>query len=68
MHGSVSYKNVAISLLYLYRKACVAIMQHKRATAASMLQNGISLNTKCDNMVGFAKSGHKCNISTVKES
>ena len=35
-----------------------AIMQHRRATAASMFQNGISRNTKCDNMVGFPKSSH----------
>ena len=48
MHGRVSYKTVAISLLYLYSKSCVAMMQHRRITAASMLQNGISLNTKCN--------------------
>ena len=35
-------------------------MQHRRATAASMFQNGISRNTKCDNMVGFPKSSHIC--------
>ena len=33
-------------------------MQHRRATAASMFQNSISQNTKCDNMVGFPKSSH----------
>ena len=55
MHSRVSYKTVAISLLYLYG---MAIMQHRRTTAASMLQNGISQNTKCDTMVGFSKSGH----------
>ena len=33
-------------------------MQHRRATAASMFQNGISRNTKCDNMVDFPKSSH----------
>ena len=58
MHGRVSYKTVAISLLYLYSKSCVAIMQHRRATAASMFQNGISQNTKCDNLDSFPKSSH----------
>ena len=58
MHGRVSYKTVAISLLYLYDKFCMAIMQDRRTTAASMLQNGISQNTKCDIMVGFPKSAH----------
>ena len=36
-------------------------MQHRKITAASMLQNGISLNAKCDIiiiMVSFPKSGH----------
>ena len=66
MHGRVSYKTVAISLLYLYSKSCVAIMQHRRATAASMLQNGISRNTKWDNMVGFPKSDHKCDLKHLK--
>ena len=33
-------------------------MQHRRATAASMFQNGISRNTKCDIIVGFPKSSH----------
>ena len=33
-------------------------MQHRRTTAASMFQNGISRNTKCDIMVGFPKSSH----------
>ena len=33
-------------------------MQHRRATAASMFQNGISRNTNCDIMVGFHKSSH----------
>ena len=37
----------------------MAIMQHRRATTASMFQNGISRNTKCDIMVGFPKSSHK---------
>ena len=59
MHGRVNYKTVAISLLYLYSKSFMAIMQHKRTTAASMLQNGISQNTKCDVIVCFSKSGHK---------
>ena len=59
LHGRVSYETVAISLLYLYSKSCVAIMQHRRATAASMFQNGISRNTKCDIMVSFPKSSHK---------
>ena len=36
----------------------MAIMQYRRATAASMFQDGISRNTKCDNLVGFLKSGH----------
>ena len=58
MHSRVSYKTVAISLPYLYSKSCVAIIQHRRTTAASLLQNGISRNTKCDIMVGFPKSGH----------
>ena len=53
LHGRVSYEIVAIRLLYLYGKSCVAIMQHRRATAASMFQNSISRNTKCDIMVGF---------------
>ena len=56
MHDRVSYKTVAISLLYLYSKSCMAIMQHRRTTVASMLQNGISRNTKCDIMVSFPKS------------
>ena len=58
MHGRVSYETVVIRLLYLYSKSCVAIMQHRRATAALMFQNGISQNTKCDNLVGFPKSSH----------
>ena len=58
MHGRVSYKTVAICLFYLYSKSCVAIIQHRRVTAASMLQNDISRNTKCDIMVSFPKSGH----------
>ena len=58
MHGRVSDETVAISLLHVYSKSCVAIMQHRRATAASMFQNGISRNTKCDNLVGFPKSSH----------
>ena len=33
-------------------------MQHRRTTAASIFQNGISQNTKCDIMVGFPKSSH----------
>ena len=33
-------------------------MQHRRTTAASMFQNGISRNTKCDIMVSFPKSSH----------
>ena len=53
MHGRVSYETVAISLLYVYSKSCVAIMQHRRSALASMLQNGISRNTKFDIMVGF---------------
>ena len=32
-------------------------MQHRRATAASLFQNGISRNTKCDIMAGFS---HRC--------
>ena len=35
-------------------------MQHRRATATLMLQNGISRNTECDIMVGFPKSSHIC--------
>ena len=62
MYDKVSYETVAISLLYLYSKSCVAIMCHRRTTDASMFQNGISQNTKCDNLVGFPKSGHICNI------
>ena len=58
LHVRVSYEIVAISLLYLYSKSCVAIMLHRRATAASMFQNGISRNTKCDIIVGFPKSYH----------
>ena len=58
LHSRVSYETVAISLLYLYSKSCVAIMQHRGAKAASMLQNGISQNTKCDIMVSFPKSSH----------
>ena len=38
-------------------------MQHRRATAASMFQNGISRNTDCDIMLGFHKSSH--NSSTL---
>ena len=68
MHGRVSYKTVAISLLYLYSKSCMAIMQHRRITAASMLQNGISRNTKCDTRVGFPKSGHICFTLTTRNS
>ena len=64
LHGRVSYETVAISLLYLYSKSYVAIMQHRRTTADSMFQNGISRNTKCDIMVGFPKSSHICvNVS-----
>ena len=65
MHDRVNYKTVTISLFYLhvYSKSCVAIMQHRRTTAASMLQNGISRNTKCDIMVGFPKSGHIYRLS-----
>ena len=37
MHSRVSYETVAIRLLYLYSKSCMAIMQHRRITAASML-------------------------------
>ena len=39
-------------------------MQHRRATAASIFQNGISQNTKCNNLVGFPKSSHICNCRT----
>ena len=49
---------VAISLLYLYNKSCMAIMQHRRTTAASEFQNSISRNTKCDNVVSFSKFSH----------
>ena len=62
MHSRVSYETVAIRLLYLYNNSCVAIMQHRRATAASMFQNGISQNAKCDIMVGFHKFSHICII------
>ena len=34
----------------------MAIIQHRRATAASMFKNGISRNTKCDNLVSFPNS------------
>ena len=33
-------------------------MHHRRTTSASVFQNGISRNTKCDNLVGFPKSSH----------
>ena len=48
------YETLAISLFYLYGKSCMAIMQHRGTTAASMFQNCISRNTKCDNFVGFS--------------
>ena len=59
LHSRVIFETVAISLLYLYSKSCVAIMQHRRTTVASMFKIGISRNTKCDIMVGFTKSSHK---------
>ena len=40
----------------------MAIAQHRGTTAASMFQNGISRNTKCDNLVGFCKSSHKYGV------
>ena len=52
--GRVSYETVAINLLYFYSKSCMAIMQHRRVTAASTFQNDISRNTKCDNLVKFS--------------
>ena len=58
MHSRVSYRTLAIILLYLFGKSCVTILQHRRTTAASVLQNGISCNTKCDIMVDFLKSSH----------
>ena len=36
----------------------MVIMQHRRNTAASVFQNSISQNTKCDIMVGFSESRH----------
>ena len=58
LHGRINYETVAISLLYLYSKSCITIMQHKRTKVASMFQNSISWNTKCDNLVGFSKTSH----------
>ena len=61
LHGRISYETLAISLLYLYSiiLSCMAIMQHRRTTAASIFQNGSHfLNTKCNNFVGFSKSDH----------
>ena len=40
-------------------------MQHRRATAASLFQNGISQNTKCDNLVGVSKSSHILIITRI---
>ena len=37
----------------------MATMQHKKITVVSIFVIGISQNTKCDNLVGFPKSGHK---------
>ena len=36
----------------------MVIMQHRKTTAASMVQNSISQNARCDIMVGFPKSSH----------
>ena len=56
LHGRVSYETLSVSLLYLYSISCVAIMQYRRSTAASIFQNGShSLKYK---MVGFSKSSH----------
>ena len=46
----------------------MAIIQHRRATAASMFKNSISRNTKCDNLVGFPKSSHIYIDSTALKS
>ena len=53
-----SYKILANTLLYFYSESSVATIWHKRATVALIFQIGISRNTKCDNSVGFSKSGH----------
>ena len=42
LHGRINYETVAISLLYLYSKSCITVMQHKRTKVASMFQNSIS--------------------------
>ena len=36
----------------------VATLHHQRSTAHSIFKIRISRNTKCDNLVGFPKSGH----------
>ena len=37
----------------------MATMKHRKATVASIFQNGTSQNAICDNFVGFCKSSHK---------
>ena len=36
----------------------MATIYHKGTTVAGIFKIGISWNTKCDNLVGFPKSGH----------
>ena len=59
MHSRVSYETLAIKASYLYRKFGMTTMKHRKATVASIFQNGTSQNEKCDGFVGFCKSSHK---------
>ena len=58
MYGRVSYETLAIRPLYIYSKSHVAKMKHRRTTVASIFQNGIPQNTRCDNLVGPRDSSH----------
>ena len=61
LNGRVSYETLAICLLYLYSKSCMAIIYIAQESCGySIFQNDISRNTKCDNLVGFHKSSHIC--------
>ena len=52
----ISYEILAIQLGFLYCEFGGAIVHHWGTTAHSILQIGISRNTKSDNKVGFRKS------------
>ena len=63
-----SYKILAKILSQLHNISGMATIQHKKTTRVLTFEIGISQNTKCDNLVGFPRSVHKCEYRSFTQA